>query len=443
MANEPIEGSQIVCAVDKSGIPIRLVVDQALDPPRLLCALDADVEIGDVEITSQIPGTGATNLGKAEDAAHGSGNTGVMALGVRKAANGPLSGSDGDYEPLQTDANGHLKVNVIDSLPAGSAAIGKLSANSGVDIGDVDITSIAAGDNNIGNVDIASAIPAGANAIGKLAANSGVDIGDVDVTSVNGQSADGATAAGLPVRVAGKDGAGNTQDIAVNTGGIVFVAGATASADGTANMETRLYRADSTLDKEPLGVFPYGFNGSTWDRIRTGSGTSTDPHHGAVKMVGGGGELVLAASATKTTNFSGTEKTSLGGFADLIVTLNITTTNRSDGDETYDFYITTGDGVSSWDIVHFPQIAATGTHRHTAIISGRVLPQNVTTAGPGVSAVTTATIDTIAAGADQGIKTLGAGIVRHGPWGDRINHELVVAGTTPSVTYSVTITPKV
>ncbi|RLI55065.1 MAG: hypothetical protein DRP09_10925 [Candidatus Thorarchaeota archaeon] len=69
-------------------------------------------------------------------------------------------------------------------LTTGTASIGKLAANSGVDIGDVDILSIAAGDNNIGNVDIASALPAGTNAIGKLAANTGVDIGDVDVTSL-------------------------------------------------------------------------------------------------------------------------------------------------------------------------------------------------------------------------------------------------------------------
>jgi len=46
------------------------------------------------------------------------------------------------------------------------------------------VASLPAGDNNIGNVDVASALPAGANAIGKLAANSGVDIGDVDVLSV-------------------------------------------------------------------------------------------------------------------------------------------------------------------------------------------------------------------------------------------------------------------
>lgn len=58
-------------------------------------------------------------------------------------------------------------------LAAGSATIGKLASNSGVDIGDVDILSIAAGDNNIGNVDIASAIPPGTN-----------NIGDVDVLTV-------------------------------------------------------------------------------------------------------------------------------------------------------------------------------------------------------------------------------------------------------------------
>jgi len=46
------------------------------------------------------------------------------------------------------------------------------------------VASLPAGDNNIGNVDIASALPAGTNAIGKLSANSGVDIGDVDVTSI-------------------------------------------------------------------------------------------------------------------------------------------------------------------------------------------------------------------------------------------------------------------
>ena len=47
-----------------------------------------------------------------------------------------------------------LQVDVVGALPAGTNAIGKLAANSGVDIGDVDVTSIAAGDNVLGRVKI-------------------------------------------------------------------------------------------------------------------------------------------------------------------------------------------------------------------------------------------------------------------------------------------------
>jgi hypothetical protein len=53
---------------------------------------------------------------------------------------------------------------------------------------------------NTGAVTISAALPAGTNAIGKLAANNGVDIGDVDVTSVPadpfGANADAASATG-------------------------------------------------------------------------------------------------------------------------------------------------------------------------------------------------------------------------------------------------------
>lgn len=45
-----------------------------------------------------------------------------------------------------------VQVDVVGALPAGTNAIGKLAANSGVDIGDVDVTSIAAGANLIGDV---------------------------------------------------------------------------------------------------------------------------------------------------------------------------------------------------------------------------------------------------------------------------------------------------
>jgi hypothetical protein len=60
--------------------------------------------------TSMVPGTGATNLGKAEDAAHASGDTGVMALGVRNDANTAISGADGDYTPFATDSQGNQRI---------------------------------------------------------------------------------------------------------------------------------------------------------------------------------------------------------------------------------------------------------------------------------------------------------------------------------------------
>lgn len=56
------------------------------------------VEGGSVAVTSVVPGTGATNLGKAEDAVHISGDVGVMALGVRNDGITDGAGTVGDYQ---------------------------------------------------------------------------------------------------------------------------------------------------------------------------------------------------------------------------------------------------------------------------------------------------------------------------------------------------------
>jgi hypothetical protein len=69
---------------------------------------NSGVDIGDVDVTSIVPGTGATNLGKAEDAGHTSGDTGVYVLAVRDDALAAHSGADGDYESFHTDAAGAL-----------------------------------------------------------------------------------------------------------------------------------------------------------------------------------------------------------------------------------------------------------------------------------------------------------------------------------------------
>ena len=112
---------------------------------------------------------------------------------------------------------------------------GAVSTEMQVDV----VGSLPAGDNNIGNVDIASSLPAGSNAIGKLAANSGVDIGDVDVTSlpastntieVVGDAAEDAAVAGNPLLSGGRyDSSERTLDngdvgaLALDPTGAVYV----------------------------------------------------------------------------------------------------------------------------------------------------------------------------------------------------------------------------
>lgn len=66
---------------------------------------------GTVAISSIVPGTTATNLGKAEDAAHTTGDVGVMSLAVRNDAGTALATTDGDYIPLSTDSSGNLRIS--------------------------------------------------------------------------------------------------------------------------------------------------------------------------------------------------------------------------------------------------------------------------------------------------------------------------------------------
>ena len=76
--------------------------------------------------------SGAGDLGKAEDAAHVTADVGVMALGVRRDAAAASSGTDGDYEPFSLDNTGRLRI---------AAA----PATGGVDIGDVDVLRVIPG----------------------------------------------------------------------------------------------------------------------------------------------------------------------------------------------------------------------------------------------------------------------------------------------------------
>ena len=203
-------------------------------------AANSGVDIGDVDITSVIPGTGATNLGKAIDTATGATDTGVLALATRDDALSTLTPTEGDNVQLRTDSTGALwtkisgtvtvdgsgvtqpishagltelaaaintnkvDVNIVSSDVAtggtsaaddadftattttGTPAMGVYeSTPTSVTDGDMGIVGITTGRRLKTSATIDTALPAGTNAIGKLSANSGVDIGDVDVTSIS------------------------------------------------------------------------------------------------------------------------------------------------------------------------------------------------------------------------------------------------------------------
>jgi hypothetical protein len=216
-------------------------------------AANSGVDIGDVDILSVIPGTGASNLGKAEDAQHASADVGVMALAVRNDTLGALAGTDGDYAPLQVDASGALfiqegaamdvsaatvtvdnggtfAVQVDAALPAGTNAIGKLAANSGVDIGDVDVTSISAGANAIGNVGVIPRTSGGMTIFRSI----DLDESEEEVKGTAGQvfsiSAFNTTAAALFLKVYNATAA--TVEVGTTTPVLTFVVPGNADSDG-------------------------------------------------------------------------------------------------------------------------------------------------------------------------------------------------------------------
>lgn len=73
---------------------------------------------------------------------HSTGSTkGAVIMAAATPTDGSVNANDIGAVAMTTDRK--LHVSVQDSLPAGTNAIGKLSANSGVDIGDVDVASVS------------------------------------------------------------------------------------------------------------------------------------------------------------------------------------------------------------------------------------------------------------------------------------------------------------
>ncbi len=138
--------------------------------------------IGDVDVLSVVPGTAATNLGKAVGAAAGATDTGVSILGIRDDALSTLSDPEADYVPVRLNANGALWTvhdgNITVTPNGGSMPVNDNGAALSIDLNGV-TPSVGSGVTGTGTlrVNLASdvALPPGTN-----------NIGDVDVLTVNG-----------------------------------------------------------------------------------------------------------------------------------------------------------------------------------------------------------------------------------------------------------------
>jgi hypothetical protein len=156
--------------------------------------------------------------------------------------NTTLTTIDGRVDGLET-----LVTSTNTKLDTANTSLGTLdNAISGNEMQVDVVASLPAGTNNIGDVDVLSlpALPAGTNAIGKLSANSGVDIGDVDVTSSvsstldHGSNLDIDTTAEQITTTSFAAKFGVTVKSAVDNTGTVYIgnsdvtAGTTAATDG-------------------------------------------------------------------------------------------------------------------------------------------------------------------------------------------------------------------
>lgn len=127
-------------------------------------------------------------------------------------------------------AGTEVQVDIVGALPAGTAAIGKLAANSGVDIGDVDVTSIAAGANSIGNVGLVPRTTGGMTIFRSL----DIDESEEEIKATAGQvfsiSAFNTTAAPLFLKFYNLTAANTT--VGTSTPVLTFVVPGNADSDG-------------------------------------------------------------------------------------------------------------------------------------------------------------------------------------------------------------------
>jgi len=227
---------------------------------------------------------------------------GLVIGAVRRDADTTLVNTTNEIGPVQMNAAGQLKVEVFsgEALPVTDNS-SSLSVDwngtqpvtgSGTATGALRVELPTNGTGTVG-------LNAGTNAIGKLAANSGVDIGDVDVTSVNGFAAHDAAIAGNPLIIGGVSSAAAPTSVSADqeavrawylrngaAATVLTAAGALIGGDASNGLDVDVTRVGGTVAVTQSG---------TWDEVGINdSGNSITVDNGGTFVVQENGAALTA-----------------------------------------------------------------------------------------------------------------------------------------------------
>lgn len=228
-------------------------------------------------ITSSIvPGTGATNLGKAEDAPHTSGDVGVMALCVANESN-TARAANNDYLPIASDTEGNVRM-------VGNRDHDAIDAGEPVKIGSKTVavgatpTAVAAGD-RADLISMRNGIPfVMPGHPGTVTKNFQVTDADGAQTNADLLGAIGAGTAVVVTKISVTAANSNTVDVSCRVG---FGAASTPAADaaGVVLFHPGIAPGSGVVEGSGSGIIGIGASG---EELRV---TCDDPVTGSISII--------------------------------------------------------------------------------------------------------------------------------------------------------------
>lgn len=267
--------------------------------------------IGDVDVLTVIPGTGATQLGKAVDSAAGGTDTGVAMLAIRDDSLDSLTPAEGDYTHLRVNSTGALHVTGISSVTANAGTnlnTSALALETGGNLATAatHLATLAGAVSTEVQCDIVGALPAGTAYIGKARLTDGTT--DAEVVPLTGYNAQA-------VAIVDGDGA----QITSFGGGTQYTEDTAAAANPVGNAVI-LVRDDSPgtiTSDDGDNVAQRGTNyGAAYVQVVTSSGSFVDSFGGGSGGTAAADDADFTAGTTEGTPVMGVYESSPSSITD-------------------------------------------------------------------------------------------------------------------------------